>query len=69
MRAAVILMSVVHSAAGWLVSLSYIALVVLAVVGSVVISFSGGLGVDAADSRVLKCSTPNDSRTFTPVCP
>ena len=135
--AAVILMSVVRSPVGWLVSLSYVALVLLAVVGYVVISFSGGFGVDAAwligllatggtavlayvgtvalrretaqppiqigsrrvstrrwkaaiaavvlvlavgmilfahgvdsaDSRVLKCSTPNDSRTFTPVCP
>jgi len=26
-------------------------------------------GIDTADTRVLKCSTPNDSRTFTPVCP
>jgi hypothetical protein len=46
--AAVILMSVVRSPAGWLVSLSYVALVLLAVVGYVVISFSGGFGVDAA---------------------
>ena len=45
--AAVILMLVVHSPAGWLVSLSHIALVLLAVVGYVVISFSGGFGVDA----------------------
>ncbi|WP_146070968.1 hypothetical protein [Cryobacterium sp. Y57] len=46
--AAVILMSVVRSPAGWLVSLSYVALVLLAVVGNGVISFSGGFGVDAA---------------------
>ncbi|WP_140425608.1 hypothetical protein [Cryobacterium sp. N19] len=46
--AAVILMSVVRSPAGWLVSLSYVALVLLAVVGYIVISFSGGFGVDAA---------------------
>ena len=46
--AAVILMSVVRSPAVWLVSLSYVALVLLAVVGYGVISFSGGFGVDAA---------------------
>ncbi|TFD91357.1 hypothetical protein [Cryobacterium serini] len=46
--AAVILMSVVRSPAGWLVSLSFVALVLLAVVGYVVISFSGGFSADAA---------------------
>ncbi|WP_146070141.1 hypothetical protein [Cryobacterium sp. Y29] len=46
--AAVILMSVVRSPVGWLVRLSYVALVLLAVVGYVVISFSAGFGVDAA---------------------
>ena len=46
--AAVILMSVVRSPARWLVALSYVALVLLAVVGYVVISFSGGFGVEAA---------------------
>ena len=46
--AAVILMAVVRSPAGWLVRLSYVALVLLAVVGYVVISFSGGFGVNAA---------------------
>ena len=25
--------------------------------------------IDSGDTAVLKCSTPNDSRTFTPVCP
>lgn len=45
---AVILTSVVRSPAGWLVSLSYVALVLLAVVGYIVISFSGGFGVDTA---------------------
>ena len=134
---AVILMSSVRSPARWVVRLSYVALVLLAVVGYGVISFSGGFGVTAeflvgllgtcgtvvlaylgivalrretseatfpegtrflsprsvkgaivvvvvvlavalilfarginsADTTVLKCSTPNDSRTFTPVCP
>ena len=134
---AVILMSSVRSPARWVVRLSYVVLVLLAVVGYGVISFSGGFGVTAeflvgllgtcgtvvlaylgivalrretseatfpegtrflsprsvkgaivvvvvvlavalilfarginsADTTVLKCSTPNDSRTFTPVCP
>ncbi|MBC7596995.1 MAG: hypothetical protein H7288_24270 [Kineosporiaceae bacterium] len=44
---AVILMSLVRSPVGWLVRLSYVALVVLAVVGYAVINFSGGYGVDA----------------------
>ena len=46
--AAVILVSVVRSPVGWLVRLSYVALVLLAIVGYVVISFSGGFGVHAA---------------------
>ena len=46
--AAVILMSVLRSPVGWLVRLSYVTLVLLAVVGYAVISFSGGFGVDAA---------------------
>jgi hypothetical protein len=46
--AAVILMSVVRSPVGRLVRLSYVALVLLAVVGYVVISFSAGFGVEAA---------------------
>ena len=25
--------------------------------------------IDSGDTAILKCSTPNDSRTFTPVCP
>ena len=45
---AVILMSVLRSPVGWLVRLSYVTLVLLAVVGYAVISFSGGFGVDAA---------------------
>ena len=45
---AVILMSLVRSPVGWLVRLSYVALVVLAVVGYAAINFSGGFGVDAA---------------------
>ena len=45
---AVILMSVLRSPLGWLVRLSYVTLVLLAVVGYAVISFSGGFGVDAA---------------------
>ena len=40
-------MSLVRSPVGWLVRLSYVALVVLAVVGYAVINFSGGFGVDA----------------------
>jgi len=44
---AVILMSLVRSPVGWLVRLSYVALVVLAVVGYAIINFSGGFGVDA----------------------
>jgi hypothetical protein len=46
--AAMILMSVVRSPSGWLVRLSYVSLVLLAVVGYVVISFSGGFGLNAA---------------------
>ncbi|WP_129590534.1 hypothetical protein [Cryobacterium aureum] len=46
--AAMILMSVVRLPAGWLVRVSYVALVLLSVVGYVVISFSGGFSVDAA---------------------
>ena len=46
--AAVILMSVLRSPLGWLVRLSCVTLVLLAVVGYAVISFSGGFGVDAA---------------------
>ena len=44
---AVILTSLVRSPVGWLVRLSYVALVVLAVVGYAVINFSGGFGVDS----------------------
>ena len=44
---AVILSSLVRSPVGWLVRLSYVALVVLAMVGYAVINFSGGFGVDA----------------------
>ena len=45
--AVVILMSVLRSPVGWLVRVSYVTLVLLAVVGYAVISFSGGFGVDA----------------------
>ncbi|WP_147364377.1 hypothetical protein, partial [Cryobacterium melibiosiphilum] len=44
---AVILSSSVRSRAGWVVRLSYLVLVLLAVVGYGVISFSGGFGVTA----------------------
>jgi hypothetical protein len=44
---AVIVMSLVRSPIGWLVRLSHVTLVVLAVVGYAVINFSGGFGVDA----------------------
>ena len=44
---AVILMSLVRSPVGWLVRLSDVALVVLAVVGYAFINFSSGFGVDA----------------------
>lgn len=45
---AVILMSFVRSPTGWLVRLSYVVLVLLAVIGYGFISFSGGFGVTAA---------------------
>ena len=44
---AVILMSFLRSPVGWLVRLSYVALVVLAVVGYAVINFNSGFSVDA----------------------
>ena len=44
---AVILMSLVRSPIGWLVRLSYVLLVGLAVAGYAVVSFVGGFGVDA----------------------
>jgi hypothetical protein len=45
---AVILMSLVRSPIGWLVRLSYVILVALAVAGYAVVNFVGGFGVDAA---------------------
>jgi len=42
---AVILMSFVRSPAGWVIPMSYVVLVLLAVVGYGVICFSGGFGV------------------------
>ncbi|RJT87608.1 hypothetical protein D6T64_13440 [Cryobacterium melibiosiphilum] len=134
---AVILMSFVRSPESWLVRLSYVVLVLMAIAGYGAISFSGGFSVtrtfllgllgvcgtaglafvgtnalrrelskdaypegvrflspaiaksvivlvllvltvasilfarsiDSGDTAVLKCSAPNDSRTFTPVCP
>ena len=41
-------MSVLRSPVRWRVRLSYVTLVLLAVVGYAVISFSGGFGVDTA---------------------
>ena len=134
---AVILMSFVRSPESWLVRLSYVVLMLMAIAGYGAISFSGGFSVtgtfllgllgvcvtaglalvgtkalrrelskdafpegvrflspaiaksvivlvlmvltvalilfarsiDSGDRAVLRCSTPNDSRTFTPVCP
>lgn len=41
--------------------------VVVLVLAAAMILFARG--IDSGDTSVLKCSTPNDSRTFTPVCP